>query len=78
LSKAYSFLDLKSITCPLNLVKCKLALEKISAKEILIVDLDKGEPEVMVKNSLEKMGYEVRILEDDKNWVRFEISNEFK
>ncbi len=41
-------LDLKSVPCPLNVVKIKLALEKLSKNEQLIVELDKGEPEEMV------------------------------
>ena len=35
-------LDLKSVPCPLNVVKIKLALEKLSKNEQLIVELDKG------------------------------------
>ena len=37
-------LDLRSVPCPLNVVKIKLALEKLSKNEQLIVELDKGEP----------------------------------
>ena len=37
-------LDLKCVPCPLNVVKIKLALEKLSKNEQLIVELDKGEP----------------------------------
>ena len=44
-------LDLKSVPCPLNIVKIKLALEKLSKNEHLIVELDKGEPEEMVLNN---------------------------
>ena len=40
-------LDLKSVPCPLNVVKIKLALEKLSKNEQLIVELDKGEPEAV-------------------------------
>ena len=48
-------LDLKSIPCPLNVGKIKLALEKLSKNEQLIVELDKGEPEEMVLNNLKEM-----------------------
>jgi len=48
-------LDLKSVPCPLNVVKIKLALEKLSKNEHLIVELDKGEPEEMVLNNLKEM-----------------------
>jgi len=50
------YLDLKSVPCPLNVVKIKLALEKLSKNEQLIVELDKGEPEEMVFNNLKEMG----------------------
>ena len=48
-------LDLKSIPCPLNVVKIKLALEKLSNNEQLIVELDYGDPEEMVLNNLKEM-----------------------
>ena len=46
------YLDLKSVPCPLNVVKIKLALENLSKNEQLIVELDKGEPEEMVLKNL--------------------------
>ena len=69
----FNFIDLKSVPCPLNVVKCKLALEKLSKKDILLVDLDKGEPEVMVKKTLENMGYKLDIVKSDKDWIRFKV-----
>ena len=72
-----SFINLKSIPCPLNVVKCKLALEKISKEDILYVDLDKGEPEVMVKKTLENMGYKLDIVKSESNWIRFKVKYEF-
>ena len=50
------YLDLRSVPCPLNVVKIKLALEKLSKNEQLIVELDKGEPEEMVLKNLNEMG----------------------
>ena len=72
-----NFIDLKSVPCPLNVVKCKLALEKLTKKDILFVDLDKGEPEIMVKKTLESMGYKLDIVKSGKNWIRFKIKYEF-
>ena len=72
-----NFIDLKSVPCPLNIVKCKLALEKIPQKVNLVVDLDKGEPEIMVKKTLESMGYKLEIIKSGKDWIRFKIKNEF-
>ena len=71
-----NFIDLKSVPCPLNVVKCKLALEKLSRKDILLVDLDKGEPEVMVRKTLENMGYKLDIVKSEKDWIRFKIKYE--
>ena len=49
------YLDLKSVPCPLNVVKIKLSLEKLSINEKLVVELDKGEPEEMVLKNLKEM-----------------------
>ena len=75
--KTSKLIDLKSVPCPLNVVKCKLALEKLSKEEILFVDLDKGEPEVMVKQTLENMGYLINRVKTEKDWIRFEITYDF-
>ena len=72
-----NFIDLKSVPCPLNVVKCKLALEKLPLEDNLFVDLDKGEPEIMVKKTLESMGYKLDIVISEKNWIRFKIKHEF-
>ena len=73
MTKDKEFLDLKSIPCPLNVVKCKLALEKLSKKDTLTVDLDKGEPEEMVLKTLDQMGYRIKILINEKNWIRISV-----
>ena len=69
-------LDLESIPCPLNVVKCKLALEKLSRNETLIVHLDKGEPEVMVKKALKEMKYFCKTLEEDQKTIKLKILHE--
>ena len=69
-------LDLESIPCPLNVVKCKLALQKLSADEILIVHLDKGEPEIMVKRALKEMKYFFKTIEEDQKTIKFKILHE--
>ena len=73
-------LDLESIPCPLNVVKCKLALEKLSVNETLVVNLDKGEAEVLVKNALKEMKYFFKIIEEDQKKIKFKIffSKSFK
>ncbi len=71
--KDIRILDLKSIPCPLNVVKCKLALEKLSIEDNLIIELDKGEPEEMVFKTLDQLGYIVDILLDETNWIRISV-----
>jgi len=73
----YNFIDLKSVPCPLNVVKCKLALEKLPKKDNLYVELDRGEPEIMVKKTLESMGYKLDIVKSEKDLIRFKVKYEF-
>ena len=69
-------LDLKSIPCPLNVVKIKLALEKLSKNEKLIVELDKGEPEEMVLNNLKEMGCFFQKIKENEKFIKIKILNE--
>ena len=69
-------LDLESIPCPLNVVKCKLALEKLSIHETLIVNLNKGEPEEMVKKVLIEMKYFFKTIEENQKTIKLKIFNE--
>ena len=66
-------LDLDGIPCPLNVVKCKLALEKLSVHETLIVCLVKGEPEIMVKKALNGMKYSFKTIEEDQRIIKLKI-----
>ena len=69
-------LDLKSIPCPLNIVKIKLALEGLSPNQDLIVELDKGEPEEMVFKNLKEMGYLFKQIEEYKSVIKIKIFND--
>ena len=69
-------LDLESIPCPLNVVKCKLALEKLSEDETLIVHLDKGEPEIMVKRALKEMKYFFKTIDENQETIKLKILHE--
>ena len=69
-------LDLESIPCPLNVVKCKLALEKLSLHETLIVHLDKGEPEIMVKRALKEMKYFFKTIEENQKTIKLKVMYE--
>jgi len=68
-------LDLKSVPCPLNVVKIKLALEKLSKNEQLIVELDKGEPEEMVLNNLKEMGCLFEQIKENDDQIIFDFKN---
>ena len=69
-------LDLKSVPCPLNVVKIKLALEKLSKNEQLIVELDRGEQEEMVLNNLKEMGCLFQQLKENEEFIKIKILNE--
>ena len=73
---ALKLLDLRRVPCPLNIVKIKLTLEKISKDQELIVELDKGEPEEMVKKTLTDMGYYFKKIEEDQSSIKIKILNE--
>ena len=70
------YLDLKSVPCPLNVVKMKLALEKLSKNDQLIIELDKGEPEEMVLKNLKEMGYLFKQIKENENFIKIKILNE--
>ena len=64
-----TYIDLRGTPCPLNFVKCKLAIESLEPNQSLKIDLDKGEPEEMVITSLEKEGHQLSIINNQSNWV---------
>ena len=68
-------LDLRSTPCPLNFIRTKLALEKLSAGEWLQVDLDAGEPEEMVASGLREAGHHVDLQPLEPGVVRLLICN---
>ncbi len=70
------YLDLKSVPCPLNVVKIKLALEKLSKNEQLIIELDKGEPEEMVLKNLKEMGCLYEQINEYEKFLKIKILNE--
>jgi len=70
------YLDLKSVPCPLNVVNIKLALEKLSKNEQLIVELDKGEPEEMVLKNLKEMGFLYEQINEHEKFLKIKILNE--
>ncbi len=70
------YLDLRGFVCPVNFVKCCLALEKLTLNQVLKVDLDRGESEITVIEGLKEKGYKVNILKKDSNMISLIISSE--
>ena len=64
------YLDLRGTPCPVNFVRCRLALEALKQNNTLQVDLDRGEPEETVLSGLRKEGYEIKIIQIEGNWIR--------
>ena len=69
------YLDLCGFDCPVNFVKCCLALENMSSSETLKVDLDIGEAEESVLEGLVQKGYKVIIIYKDSKKVTMIISS---
>ena len=72
------YLDLRGIVCPVNFVKCCLALEHLPLNQVLKVDLDIGESENTVTDGLKEKGYHVNILNKDSKMISLLISSEQK
>ena len=70
------YLDLKSVPCPLNVGKIKLALEKLYKNEQLIVELDKGEPEEMVLKNLKDMGCLIKKIKENEKFIKIKVLND--
>jgi TusA-related sulfurtransferase len=69
-------LDLRGVSCPLNYVKTRVALEKVAPGEWLEVWLDHGEPEENVPRSCEEDGFPVRSLGDGDGYARLLVSRD--
>ncbi len=72
------YLDLCGLDCPINFVKCCLALENLSLNQVLKVDLDIGESENSVIDGLLEKGYIVTVMNKDLKKVTLIISSEQK
>ncbi len=63
-------IDITDVTCPITLVKAKLAIEELEEGEILQIHLNSGEPLENVPRSLGEEGHEVleKIDNNDGTW----------
>lgn len=57
--KAKKTIDLRGVSCPMNFVKTKVALDGIGAGEILEVILDEGDAILNVPRSVKEEGHQV-------------------
>ena len=67
-------LDLRGTPCPVNFIRCKLALEALQSGDQLVVQLDRGEPEEMLVPGLKDAGYGVQVLAGEEAWVALVIT----
>ena len=75
---AEHYLDLRGFECPVNFVKCCIALEKLDSNKSLKVDLDIGESEISVVEGLQEKGYTINVLKKDSNMVSLLIFSELQ
>lgn len=72
-------LDLRGTPCPINFVRTKLQLEKMTPDSLLEVWLDPGEPIEQVPDSLTMAGYQVEKIVDCNDYfsvlVRCSVAN---
>ena len=66
-------LDLRGTPCPVNFIRCRLAIEDLSPKDCLEVFLDIGEPEQTVINGLQREGHFVEVIQKESTWVRLMV-----
>ena len=66
-------IDLRGTPCPLNFVRCSLAIERLSPNDSLQVEIDRGEPEQMVISGLQREGHLVEIIQTNSRWVKLKI-----
>ena len=67
------YLDLRGTPCPINFVRCRLALEAMRPGQKFQVDLDRGEPEEMVIPGLTRDGHQVEVMDQTMDWVRLQV-----
>ncbi len=66
-------IDLRGTPCPLNFIKCRLAIEKLNSSDSLSIELDVGEPEAMVISGLINDGHQVEVTYKNEEWLRLMV-----
>ena len=73
LEKADFFLDLRGVVCPLNFVKTKIQLDKMSCGQSLEVLLDEGEAIESVTNSVIEEGHKISLKIQARDYFKLVI-----
>ena len=73
-SSSSQFIDLRGTPCPVNFIRCCLAIEDLSIDDSLEVYLDKGEPEEMVISGLQREGHIVEVIQINSSWVKLKVT----
>ena len=68
-----NYINLRSIPCPVNFVRCSLAAEVLKPNQSLKVDLDRGEPEETIIRGMTDAGYNVNVINEEKNYLTINI-----
>ncbi len=68
------YLDLRGTPCPLNFVRCSLAVERLQKKESIQVDIDKGEPQETIISGLSRAGHKVSIVKEELEFITLQIN----
>jgi TusA-related sulfurtransferase len=66
-------MDLRGTPCPINFVRTKLRLEKMTPGQLLEVWLDGGEPIEQVPDSLRMEGYKIEQIEDRAGFFALKV-----
>lgn len=66
-------LDLRGTPCPINFVRTKLRLERMSAGQLLEVWLDPGDPIEQVPDSLRMEGYPIEAIENHTEFFALKV-----
>ena len=64
-TKAYGFVDITDVVCPITFVKAKVALEDLEDGQILEIRMNDGEPIQNVPRSFKEEGH--KVVSVDKN-----------
>ncbi len=62
-------LDLRGVACPMNFVKTKLQLDKMTTGDWLEVRLDPGEAFENVSSSVQSEGHDIEVSRENDSYV---------